>query len=619
MTIKDSRTVKKDTPETAKLSPAEMYLFPGDSEKSWVFPHHKDSGELDPAGVANAAKGLLSLPDFEFPKKAAARHLLKHYSELEHEQGNLQIPQPPRGLMDLKSYVCFEEAENELKMLTILCSNATGDGPDFFEGKGIFEEMPGIKAELATLPILGVSTKTVSREDLISRLESLTENKKESKKAFKQLKKLVKSKGIDAEVCEDRKTINVKAHGMKFTNVGKTKAEDYYADESDLNKINKGYTNMSLKPSDVYVFTLASANKDVDRQNEHFTEQALADMASLSLDKALLLDHDWATKSHIGKIFDSAVEDGILKQKVYINNKPKNQDHIDNILTGIFNKVSVGFAADMKDMLCDSCADGTSIFDMSCSHKAGGLDEYGKRTTVTISRVADYFETSIVPIPAQRDAGISQRAMTTKSVDTICSSLEDISSSQDPNHIPNEEKSVTDPTIQPSETSEVDESKAAQLSDPSSEMAGNALQQVTGAPTLDVGDTMDSKPNDVSAPRSEPHTPNTMKIPSKWRDASKKLRKAVKTLEALIVEQREFFEAQKAAAGDQSEKIVTLEAAQAETQKSLKGLASLVEAAASVTVENLEREIVAKKQLQSPRSVEGNKWAADLANNLWRK
>lgn len=140
-------------------------------------------------------------------------------------------------------------------------------------------------------------------------------------------------------------------------------------------------------------------------------------MAQMSVGKAFLIDHDWTTSSHIGKIYAASVQNGQLMQKVYILNDEYNKKIINNILAGIYNKVSVGFGVDLNYMVCDSCGM-KSYYDDSCPHMVGGMDEKGAVTTITIKDTSDYFEVSIVPVPAQRDAGI-RRSMAKTASETL--------------------------------------------------------------------------------------------------------------------------------------------------------------------------------------------------------
>ena len=194
---------------------------------------------------------------------------------------------------------------------------------------------------------------------------------------------------------------------------GKKKACDYLPTEEEISKIND-LTNIDIDPQAVFVFTLESAGQEVDRSHDQFTLKALKEMAEMSVDKPFLRNHDWSTESVIGKIFDATVKNKTLIQKVYVPNTAKNEDMIDGILSGIYNKVSVGFALDPAEYVCSSCT--KSLYSRDCPHYPGSKDAKGELVIAQIKGVADYFEISNVAVPAQPKAGIRRSAQ--KSVET---------------------------------------------------------------------------------------------------------------------------------------------------------------------------------------------------------
>lgn len=183
----------------------------------------------------------------------------------------------------------------------------------------------------------------------------------------------------------------------------KKEAKDYHPTPEELKQIN-ALTNVDLKAEEVLVFTLHSADDVVDRSADQFSVKALKDMATLSVDKPYLKDHSWSTSSVIGKIFDASVSKGRLMQKVYVPISVKNQDMIDGMLTGIYNKVSVGFAMGAEDYSCSSCS--KSLYSQDCPHYPGSKDEKGNVTVGLIKGVKDYYEISNVTVPCQPGAGI---------------------------------------------------------------------------------------------------------------------------------------------------------------------------------------------------------------------
>lgn len=183
----------------------------------------------------------------------------------------------------------------------------------------------------------------------------------------------------------------------------KKEAKDYHPTPEELKQIN-ALTNVDLKAEEVLVFTLHSADDVVDRSADQFSVKALKDMATLSVDKPYLKDHSWSTSSVIGKIFDASVSKCRLMQKVYVPISVKNQDMIDGMLTGIYNKVSVGFAMGAEDYSCSSCS--KSLYSQDCPHYPGSKDEKGNVTVGLIKGVKDYYEISNVTVPCQPGAGI---------------------------------------------------------------------------------------------------------------------------------------------------------------------------------------------------------------------
>jgi len=260
----------------------------------------------------------------------------------------------------------------------------------------------------------------------------------------KSLKDRVEEKGLNVFLSEDNKTLRCKSV-MGFSNIGKRTIEDYKPSQEDLDIINKNHSNMEVGRDDILCFTLRSADIAVDRSYEHFTDGALTRMAQMSVGKSFLIDHKWETPSHVGKIYAAKAVDGKLLQKVYIANEDFNRQIIKNILLGIYNKVSVGFGVDLNAMVCDSCGS-KSYYDESCPHMVGNQDEKGYGTTITIKDISDYYEVSLVPVPAQRDAGITRGF--SKSAEQLDSSTQELikatASAQRPETLENPELLLKD-------------------------------------------------------------------------------------------------------------------------------------------------------------------------------
>lgn len=244
----------------------------------------------------------------------------------------------------------------------------------------------------------------------------------------KSINNVAVKKGLDHYKANDDGYIS--SHGLvSFSNFGKASIEDYYPDDEELGEINANHSLVTMSKSDLIVLPIVAADTDIDRGGEHFTKGALESFVPLYKGKALLLDHNWTTDHEIGRIFDAKVIENKLVVKTYIPNNEFNKKLINNILSGVHARASVGFSMDIRNVTCDSCAFahsakkgpptqgllessgyfGVSIFDEeNCPHKPGALDEYGNKTTVTLHKVADVMELSFVPVPMQPKAGTNR-------------------------------------------------------------------------------------------------------------------------------------------------------------------------------------------------------------------
>lgn len=473
-------------------------------------------------------------------------------------------------------------------------------------------------------------------------------------KEFKQLRARIKSKSENVDLQEDMVHLSVRK-GMNFSNHGKRTAEDYRPTPDELKEINQ-ISNIDLTKNDLYSIPIEAADDLVDRQGEAFNDPARTKLAVLSYNKAFLTDHSWDTAHHLGTIYSAKNEDGLLKQKIFILDIPENQKYIKNMLGGVYNKISIGFSANLKDMRCMSCDNGTSIYDSACQHMPGAPDEKGVKTFVLITDVADYFESSLVPIPAQKNAGIRRRSLTVtpemqqaweksteqkmvptvesnssepipviyKKVDTINSDNTTLGDELVPDtttenstadeslaktaDVFTSEGAVPDAIEAAIEAStEVDAEKGgcAMPEEEDEKDKARTLGEVAGDCQMQDGNGMDG-----ADCKPEPKAPSAKKEMSK---AAKKLTKALEEFKATVQELKEVAAALKGSGTDVS--------ALAESQKSLgtklEALTKFVETATAVTFENLEREAAVKKQIGNAQtSTSGNQWAVDLTKGI---
>lgn len=622
-------------------------------------------GSISRATLDRAAKRISGHP----LEVALSRHLLAHYDSL--------MQDPPSHLLAAK-YLCYEQAKQECTILMAVAPpNGYGYGPDYFDHPerviptftldektgeeerlpGIFAQIPDILIEMETLPILGVGVKDFAIEDILATLDELVaeetsaevlaavETSVEEKQV--ELSAIVARKG-GGQLQEDLCTLNKKSQ-LAFTNMGKRTRKDYYPTADELWVINQGYSNTELAPEDVLVFSLSSANIDTDRQNEKFSDSALNDMAGLSLDKAFLIDHKWETSSQVGKIFAAEARDGQLFQKVYVLNDAMNDSITKNILAGIYNKVSVGFASNLKDMICDSCTD-KSIYDSACPHMPGATDEKGNKTTVTIKSVNDYFEVSLVPIPAQRDAGIRRRSHTitsdmvktfeetgkyfAESVKAISEVLDTLSEEEALEESATQDQSKNFDTIissrldlgdqqvsEPTTTSSTPEVKAPYVAvteesaggiAANREHYGDAIAEAAREPLEGTG--MEEVPAGPAAPTPQAPVYDKAAKSKKTLKALKKLRKglqkSVAKLEAAV---------EKLASGS-ADRVESMESSQKALESKLETLSKIVELATATSLESLERDMKAKRQTAVTSNgktvADSNEWASKLAKGI---
>lgn len=223
------------------------------------------------------------------------------------------------------------------------------------------------------------------------------------------LNQVIDKKNLNIKVRDENSLESDLPFGM-LKDLSKNKA--YYPSETDMDKINS-IALMTLMPDQVRVFTFQSADLVTDRGKERFSREALNTMATLAVKNRIPFiadggkDHEWAIKNVKGMVFDASVDEaGNLLYKVYIPIIEKTKPILEAIMTGIYNKLSVGFAIDPEDYVCDSC--NKSMFYMDCPHSPGQVLEDGTEVTATIKNVIDNFEISGVAVPMQPAAHIRQ-------------------------------------------------------------------------------------------------------------------------------------------------------------------------------------------------------------------
>lgn len=391
---------------------------------------------------------------------------------------------------------------------------------------------------------------------------------------------------------------------VSFSNLGKTKLEDYYPTDMELSMINE-HTMIQMGAEDLFVVPIMAADANVDRGSEHFTTDGLKSFVPLYPGKALLLDHNWSTGSEVGKIFACAVENNKLLVKAYIPINTHNDKLIRNILAGVHCRASVGFSMDVRNAICDSCTKSQmrsginsplniSIFDEdSCPHRPGAMDEYGYKTTVTLGPVADVMELSFVPVPMQPAAGtyksINKSATTIteignnfqKSIENIAKAVESLDKLNDPDTI------ISRATI--GDKSVSDEQNTKEMPS-ATDMTGDLGPDLTGHPE-------DYKNPFVDAAIKE------------LNDVSTSLKSAVDSLLSYIEEQKSVVEELKAA---NAERAKQFEDMKKEQEDRLLILSEIAETATSKSVELIEKSL----NKSSEKNEDSTSWAKTLINNF---
>lgn len=203
---------------------------------------------------------------------------------------------------------------------------------------------------------------------------------------------------------------------MKYGNVAKsadsTEQSAYTAEE--MEQVNR-FTRRELKAEEVYIFPIVMCDNELDRDNEHFTVEALNQLAERFIGKTVICDHSAKNANQTARIFSTEVVhtpsvktfDGQelyqLTGKAYMLKNEVTQPIIDNIEAGIYKEVSVNCA--VASQKCSIC--GQEYYGGDCIHLRGRLYD-GKKCVLALSDVTDAYELSFVAVPAQPGAGVTK-------------------------------------------------------------------------------------------------------------------------------------------------------------------------------------------------------------------
>ena len=160
-----------------------------------------------------------------------------------------------------------------------------------------------------------------------------------------------------------------------------------------------------LSADEVFAFRMAACDNQVDRDGERFTEPTLEQLGKLYIGKPVLRDHRWSTETQTARVYDAqVVSEGEVKRLVlscYMVRTASAADTVAAIEGGILRECSVGCA--VEHVNCSIC--GADQRKTLCKHSPGR--EYdGQLCHFELDGAAAAYEVSLVPVPAQPEAGV---------------------------------------------------------------------------------------------------------------------------------------------------------------------------------------------------------------------
>ncbi len=183
-------------------------------------------------------------------------------------------------------------------------------------------------------------------------------------------------------------------------------------DSGELALINR-YSRKQLKEDDVYTFSVVLCDNDIDRDNEHFSDEALEKLAELYVGVTGIYDHDPSAKNQVARIYKAETETvpgrvtaygapyRRVVAKAYIPRCKSSEEIIAMLDSGIRKEVSVGCG--IGSCTCSIC--GEDMRSHACEHKKGEVYD-GKLCCGILSDPTDAYEWSFIAVPAQKNAGV---------------------------------------------------------------------------------------------------------------------------------------------------------------------------------------------------------------------
>ena len=192
--------------------------------------------------------------------------------------------------------------------------------------------------------------------------------------------------------------------------------------EKDLALINQ-YSLKELTADDVFCFNVVLCDNEVDRDLEHFTDDALDTLADLFVGKTGIKDHDWMANNQIARLYRVEVETTQEKNSLgqplkrlhgsaYMLRTDDTKTTIEAIEGGILKEVSVGFSTKTRAH-CSICGEelffNWRLMRRKCKndHALGEVYD-GIMCVGELRDPVDAYEFSFVAVPAQRRAGATK-------------------------------------------------------------------------------------------------------------------------------------------------------------------------------------------------------------------
>ena len=178
----------------------------------------------------------------------------------------------------------------------------------------------------------------------------------------------------------------------------------------EMKDINR-YTRREYGPEEVYAFSLALCDNEIDRDFERFSTEALEKLRELFLGKTCIFDHEQKSINQTARIYRTALRRDPerrtrageayvqLTARAYLPRTPGNQEVIELIDSGILKEVSV--SCSVKRSVCGLCGK------EQCGHEKGKEYPEGVGHRV-LCDPTDAYECSFVAVPAQREAGVTK-------------------------------------------------------------------------------------------------------------------------------------------------------------------------------------------------------------------